>query len=58
MLLDKYDVPDTVDWLKMNIDSCDCPLTEAIVQARRVRLVVMETNHNIPPPIIWGLNYS
>ena len=58
MLLDKYSVPDTVDWLKMNIDSCDCPLTEAIVQARRVKLVVMETNHNIPPPIIWGLNYS
>ena len=45
-------------WLKMNIDSCECPLTEAIVQERKVRIVVMETNHDIPPPIIFCLNYS
>jgi len=57
-LLDHYEVPSVIDWLKMNIDSCDCPLTEAIVKARKVQMIVMETNHNIPPPLSWGLNYS
>jgi len=57
-ILDHYEVPSVIDWLKMNIDSCDCPLTEAIVKSRKVRMVVMETNHNIPPPLSWGLNYS
>jgi hypothetical protein len=46
------------DFLKVDIDSADCPVVDAILAEFRPRYVHMETNYEVPPPIVFALEYS
>lgn len=46
------------DFLKVDIDSVDCPVVDAILAEFRPRYVHMETNYEVPPPIVFALEYS
>lgn len=46
------------DFLKVDIDSADCPVVDAILAEFRPRYVHMETNYEVPPPVVFALEYS
>jgi len=43
--------PVHVDFLKIDVDSCDCPLAAAALRLVRPKVILMEVNMGIPPPI-------
>jgi hypothetical protein len=53
-----YGVPRSFDFLKLDIDSIDCPVLDTILTTYRPRYIHMETNYEIPPPVIFSLEYS
>lgn len=40
-----------VDFLKVDVDGCDCSLAAAALRIVRAKVVVMEINMSIPPPM-------
>lgn len=58
-LLRAFDVPPAFDFLNLDIDSYDLPVIEAALDAGyRPRLISMEINEKIPPPIYFSVLYS
>jgi hypothetical protein len=57
-LFASHGVPREFDFLKLDIDSIDCPVLDAILTVHRPRYIHMETNYEIPPPIVFSLEYS
>lgn len=55
-LLDKYQVPQEIDVLSIDIDGNDYHIWKAI--GRKARLVVMEYNANIPPTQEFVVDYD
>ena len=50
-----YGAPDAFDVLKIDIDSTDLPVLRAVLGAGfRPKLVMVEINHMIPPPLEWA----
>lgn len=47
--------PIDVDVLKVDIDSYDCPVLEALLPTVSARFVLMEVNPSIPPPYRWAM---
>ena len=45
----------TLDVLKFDIDSCDCHYIEVLLRDSffHAKLLQVETNHHLPPPIVW-----
>lgn len=58
ILLDA-DVPYEMDIFKIDIDSYDVCVTDSMLQAKtfRPKIIIMEINEKIPPPILFQLNY-
>jgi hypothetical protein len=51
--------PSTFDILKIDIDSIDCPVLLAVVESGfRPKLVLIEVNAEVPPPIRFSLLYE
>lgn len=44
-----------LDVLKVDIDSYDCPVLEALLEAVTAKLVLVEANPSIPPPYQWAM---
>jgi hypothetical protein len=45
----------TLDVLKVDIDSYDCPVLESLLSSVRARIVIAEVNPSIPPPYRWAM---
>ncbi len=57
--LQSYRTPTDMDVLKVDIDSFDLDLTQAILVAGyRPKTLCVEINADIPPPIQWHRNYQ
>jgi len=56
--LEKYQVPQNPDVIKMDIDSFDCDLLEAFVQHRQFKLIHTEINFEIPVPMMFARKWS
>jgi hypothetical protein len=54
-LMDEAKAPRDVSLLKIDIDTCDCQVVEALLAGQRIRplVVLMEANPNFPPPILF-----
>lgn len=58
-LLKRFAVPRDLDALKIDIDSFDLPVMRAVLQAGYLpKVVAMEINPDIPPPLRWHMEYS
>jgi hypothetical protein len=51
-------VPAEPDFLKLDIDSADCPVLEKLLEQYRPRYIHMEVNFEIPPPIVFSVEFS
>lgn len=47
--------PVWLDVLKVDIDSYDCPVLEALLGRLNARIILMEVNPSIPPPYQWAM---
>jgi hypothetical protein len=58
-VLERHAVPTTFDFLKIDVDSIDCPLLDALLApgAFRPKLFAIEVNIEIPPPILFSVLY-
>jgi hypothetical protein len=50
-VFDAFDIPIDFGFLSLDIDSFEYPITEAILRKYRPRLICIEINERIPPPI-------
>jgi hypothetical protein len=57
-LFKEYKVPLDLDFLKVDIDSIDCPVLEAILEHYQPKYIHMESNYDIPPPLVFSIEYS
>ena len=58
-LLNAHKVPSDAAMLKIDIDGYDCPVVDAMLEAGwRPRVVFMEINGEIPPPLAFSVGYS
>jgi hypothetical protein len=52
-------VPRMFDLLKIDIDSVDCGVLEGVLKAGyRPRVIHMEINYELPPPIVFAVEYT
>jgi hypothetical protein len=57
-LLDSYEVPKDFDLLNLDIDSYDLYVIEEMLKAKyRPKVISMEINEKIPPPIYFTVDY-
>merc|ERR1719491_243270 len=58
-LMKRCDIPRSVDVLKINVDSYDLALLRGILQQRfEPKILIIETNGDLAPPINWELQYD
>ena len=57
-LLNEFDVPQNFDILNLDIDSYDLFVIRNLLQSFRPKIVSMEINEKIPPPIYFTVNYD
>jgi len=48
-------LPASIDVLKIDIDSYDCPVLEELLPVLKAKIVLMEVNPSIPPPYQWAM---
>ena len=56
--LEKYEVPQNPDVIKIDIDSFDCDLLEAFLRRREFKLIYTEINYEIPVPFMFSRKWS
>tara|TARA_B100001564_G_C20670055_1_gene685729 strand:+ start:3458 stop:4354 length:897 start_codon:yes stop_codon:yes gene_type:complete len=57
-LLSEFDVPQNFDILNLDIDSYDLFVISNLLQSFRPKIISMEINEKIPPPIYFTVNYD
>ena len=57
-LLNEFGVPQNFDILNLDIDSYDLFVISNLLQSFRPKIVSMEINEKIPPPIYFTVNYD
>ena len=57
-VLDKFDVPQNFDILNLDIDSYDLFVIKKLLESYRPKIVSMEINEKIPPPIYFTVTYD
>ena len=57
-VLKKFDVPQNFDILNLDIDSYDLFVIKSLLQSFQPKIVSMEINEKIPPPIYFTVNYD
>lgn len=46
-----FSLPVEVDFLKVDVDGCDCGLASKVLHLIRPKVIIMEINWSIPPPL-------
>lgn len=54
----KYNVPESPDVLKIDIDGYDLEVIRTILQIYKPKIIVAEINEKIPPPVLFEIKYS
>jgi len=57
-LLNEYDVPQNFDILDLDIDSYDLFVIKKLLESYRPKIISMEINEKIPPPIYFTVTYD
>lgn len=57
-LLKGFNIPESFDFLSLDIDSYDYFVLEALLSTFRPALIVAEINEVIPPPLKFAVNYD
>ncbi len=57
-VLDKFDVPQNFDILNLDIDSYDLFVIKKLLESYRPKIISMEINEKIPPPIYFTVTYD
>jgi hypothetical protein len=57
-VLDKFDVPQNFDILNLDIDSYDLFVIKKLLKSYRPKIISMEINEKIPPPIYFTVTYD
>ena len=57
-MLKEFDVPKNFDILNLDIDSYDLFVIKSLLQSFQPKIVSMEINEKIPPPIYFTVNYD
>ena len=57
-LLSEFDVPQNFDILNLDIDSYELFVISNLLQSFRPKIISMEINEKIPPPIYFTVNYD
>jgi len=57
-VLKEFDVPKNFDILNLDIDSYDLFVIKSLLQSFQPKIVSMEINEKIPPPIYFTVNYD
>ena len=57
-LLRAFDVPTAFEFLNLDIDSYDLFVADALLRQFRPRVISMEVNEKIPPPIVFAVCYD
>ena len=57
-LLNEFDVPQNFDILNLDIDSYDLFVIKKLLESYRPKIISMEINEKIPPPIYFTVTYD
>jgi len=57
-LLKEFDVPENFDLLNLDIDSYDLFVVKALLDSFQPKIISMEINEKIPPPIYFTVTYD
>ncbi len=57
-LLKEFDVPENFDLLNLDIDSYDLFVVKALLNSFQPKIISMEINEKIPPPIYFTVTYD
>jgi hypothetical protein len=57
-ILNKFDVPQNFDILNLDIDSYDLFVIKKLLESYRPKIISMEINEKIPPPVYFTVTYD